>query len=201
MVAAHHDLNTSPLVPQAIGRGLEKNPLSTIIVRELQPVVADLVRKALSNPATWLGRLPATSIWHLGPSMPPLDADKLEKQFVDVAETRCQFDYTDFEDSLGTFDAGEVRPENLMVEKQNSPISRSEEPVKLGQLNGLLQAVLERKPQSTSDIAESDPVDNQQKEERVGASKPDYKIILERYRSPTPSIVLQVHFSWTSCGN
>jgi hypothetical protein len=180
MVATHQEVYKIP------------SALPTIIAGELESVVTDLVKKALSNPATWPGGLPTTPVCAFGRSTPPLDTDELEKQLVDVAETSCQSDCTDF-DALGTFDAGEVNPENLMAEKQHSPNSRSEEPVTLGQLKCLLQAVLEHKSQSTSDIAESDLVDNQPKEERVGASIADYKIILEKYSFPTPSLVFQVH--------
>jgi hypothetical protein len=193
MVTTHQDINASPAVPQVVDRGLERNPLPSLVARELERVVTALVKKALSNQATWPGGLPITPVCAFGPSTPPLDVDELEKQLVDAAETRRQSDCTDFEDSLGTFNAGEINPENLMAEKNHSPISRSEEPVTMGQLKYLLQAVLEHKPQWTSDIADSDPIDNQQKEENVGASKPDYKIVIEKYSFPTPSIVFQVH--------
>jgi hypothetical protein len=192
MVATHQDINASPPVPQAVDRGLERKPLPTLVAGELESVVTELVKQALSNPATWPGGQPTTPVCAFGPSTPPLDTHELEKQLIDIAETSCQSDCTDF-DSLGTFDAGEVNPENLMAEKQHSPDSRSEELVTMGQLKCLLQAVLEHKPQSTSEIAESDLVHNQQKEEKVGASIPDYKIILEKYSFPTPSIVFQVH--------
>jgi hypothetical protein len=175
-----------------IDRGLEKNHFSTIAFGELEPVVTELVKQALSNPATWPGGLPTTPVCAFGPSTPPLDTDELEKQLADVAETSCRSDSTKF-DSPSAFGAGEINTENFMAEKNHSPISRSEEPVTMGQLKCLLQAVLEHEPQSTSDIADSDLVDNQQKEERVGASVPDYQIILEKYSFPTPSIVFQVH--------
>jgi hypothetical protein len=191
MVTAHQDIDASPAA-QVVGRGLERNPLPSLVAGELEQVVTALVKKALSDQATWPGGLPITPVCAFGPSTPPLDVDELEKQLVDAAETRRQSDCTDFEDSLGTFDAGEINPGNLMAEKNHSPISRSEEPVTMGQLKYLLQAVLEHRSQSTSDIAESDPVDNQQKE-RVGASKPDYKIVIEKYSFPTPRIVFQVH--------
>ncbi|KAL5041615.1 hypothetical protein BDW71DRAFT_211951 [Aspergillus fruticulosus] len=95
MVATHQEVNASPSVSQAVGQSLERKPLPTIFAGELEPVVADLVKKALSNPATWLGGLPTTPLCSFGPSTPPLDADELEKQLVDAAETRSQFDSTE----------------------------------------------------------------------------------------------------------
>ncbi|KAL2812908.1 P-loop containing nucleoside triphosphate hydrolase protein [Aspergillus cavernicola] len=180
MVATYQDINASPPVPQAVDRGLERKPLPTLVAGELEPVVTELVKQALSNPATWPGGLPTTPVCAFRLSTPPLDTDELEKQLVDIAETSCQSDCTDF-DSPGIFEPGEINPQNFMAEQQHSPISRSEEPVTMGQLKCLLQAVLEHKPQSTSDIADSDLVDNQEKEERVGASIPDYRIILEKW--------------------
>jgi hypothetical protein len=76
MVANHQDLNASPSDPQAVERGVEKKPWPTIGVQELEPVVADLVKKALSNPATWPGGLPTTPVYAFGPSTPPLDTDE-----------------------------------------------------------------------------------------------------------------------------
>ncbi|CEL09515.1 hypothetical protein ASPCAL12650 [Aspergillus calidoustus] len=98
MIATHHEVNASPSVSQAVEQGLEKKPLPAIVAGELEPVVDNLVKKVLSDPAPWLGRLPATPVCPFGPSTPPLDADELEKQLVDVAETRCQSDCTDIDD-------------------------------------------------------------------------------------------------------
>lgn len=181
MVATHHDINASPSVPQAVDRGLEKKPLPTLVAGEVEPVVADLVKKALSNPATWPGGLPTTPVCAFGPSMLPLDVDELEKQLVDAAKTRCQSDCTDFEDSLGTFHAREIKLENPTAEKQHSSFSRSEVPVTMRQMKVLLQDVPDHKPQSTSAGAESALVENGQDQGRVRASKPDYKIILKTY--------------------
>jgi hypothetical protein len=96
MVATHQDVNASPLAPQAVEQGLEKKPLPAIVAGELEQVVAGLVRKALSNPATWPGGLPTTPACSFGPSTPPLDADELEKQLLGAAETRSQS--TDIDD-------------------------------------------------------------------------------------------------------
>lgn len=181
MVATHHDINASPSVPQAVDRGLEKKPLPTLVAGELELVVADLVKKALSNPATWPGGLPSTPAFAFGPSTPPLDVDELEKQLVDAAEIRRQSECTDFGGSLGTFDAREIKLENLTAEKQHSPFSRSEEPVTMRQTKVLPQDVPDHKPQSASAGADSSLVEDGQDEERVRASKPDYKIILKTY--------------------
>ena len=170
MVATHHDINASPSVPQAVDRGLEKKPLPTLVAGELEPVVADLVKKALSNPAIWPAGLPATPVCSFGPSTPPLDADELKKQLVDAADTRGRSDCTDFEDSLGISNAQEIKLENVTTAKQHSRFPQSEtffnmpytppsEPVTMRQLKDLLQAVLQNKPLSTSDDAESGPVD------------------------------------------
>jgi hypothetical protein len=102
MVATHHEVSASPSVSQAVKQGLEKKPLPAIVPGELEPVVADLVKKALSNPATWPGGLPTTPVCFFGPSTPPLDAGELEKQLVDAAETRGQSTDIDDGSSPGT---------------------------------------------------------------------------------------------------
>ncbi|RAK94951.1 P-loop containing nucleoside triphosphate hydrolase protein [Aspergillus ibericus CBS 121593] len=84
MIATHQDVDTSPSGPQAIDQRLEKQSLHTIIVGELEPVVAKLVKQALSNPAIWPGELPTTPVCSSGPSTPPLDADELQKQLVKI---------------------------------------------------------------------------------------------------------------------
>ncbi|KAL4759751.1 ATP-binding protein [Aspergillus foveolatus] len=96
MVTTHQDANASPSGAQAGEQGLEKKSLPTISAGELESVVASLVKKALSNPATWPGGLPTTPVCSFGPSTPPLDADELEKQLLGAAETRGQS--TDIDD-------------------------------------------------------------------------------------------------------
>lgn len=159
----------------------QSSGLASPVVGDLEPVVADLVKKALSNPATWPGGLPVTPVSSFGPSTRPLDADELEKQLV-KAIAGSQAACTDIEDAPGMFEACEIRLEKYSPYPNNS--CTSSEPVTMSQLKELSEAVLEHKPQSASDGAESGPVENDQDKERVRASRPDFKIILERYILP-----------------
>ncbi|KAL2783988.1 P-loop containing nucleoside triphosphate hydrolase protein [Aspergillus keveii] len=88
MVTTQQDVRASPSIPHAVDQSLDKGPLRTIVFGELEPVVADLVKKVLSHPTTWPGGLPTTPVCSFGPSTPPLDVDELRKQLVDTAETR-----------------------------------------------------------------------------------------------------------------
>ncbi|KAL2809928.1 hypothetical protein BDW59DRAFT_168195 [Aspergillus cavernicola] len=97
-MVGHGQVHPSPSNSQAVDHGFEKKPLPTIVVRELERVLDNLMKKALSNLATWPGGLPATPVCSFGPSTPPLDVDELEKQLVDAAETRSQSDCTDIDD-------------------------------------------------------------------------------------------------------
>ncbi|KAL4780120.1 hypothetical protein BJX76DRAFT_361128 [Aspergillus varians] len=98
-MVGHGQVHPSPSNSQAVDQGLEKKPLPTIVVGELERVVDNLVKKALSNLATWPGGLPATPAFPFGPSTPPLDGDELEKRLVQAADTASQCVCTDIEDT------------------------------------------------------------------------------------------------------
>lgn len=97
MVAAHKDITTSPSRAKVIDNGPGRKPLPSI--GELKPVIVDLIREVLSNPATWPGGLPSTPAFAFGPSTPPLDADALEERLVEAADPAGQCNCTDIEDA------------------------------------------------------------------------------------------------------
>ncbi|KAL3429143.1 hypothetical protein BDV09DRAFT_203282 [Aspergillus tetrazonus] len=72
MVAIHQDINDSPSAPQSAEQGFENNSLPT--------VVADL--QALSDPATEVGRLPASPVCSVGSSTAALNVSELDKRLV-----------------------------------------------------------------------------------------------------------------------
>lgn len=111
MVATHPDINAPPSVLQAVDQADGRKPSPNIVLSGLEQVVADLVKKALSNQATWLGGLPATPNFPFGPSTPPLDADELGNQLIKATDTGSEADCTDIEDgpSPGITEAREAK--------------------------------------------------------------------------------------------
>ncbi|THC87944.1 hypothetical protein EYZ11_012610 [Aspergillus tanneri] len=180
MIATRKEVNASTSIPQVVDHARGSKPFPNTVIANLEPIVTDLVKRALSNPATWPGGQPATPVCSLAPCTPPLDTDELEKQLIYAAGTRGQ---SDPEDS-GIFET------SVVAEKRNGPNLQSEadmpyipppEFVTMTQLKELFEAVLEHKPQSTSDGVEIGPVANDQNRERVRVSRPDFKVILETW--------------------
>ncbi|KAF7133737.1 hypothetical protein CNMCM5793_005091 [Aspergillus hiratsukae] len=74
-------------------------------------------------------------------------------------------------------------PTRVSKTPPNSPCIIPSEPVPMGQLNEFTDPVI-----PSLDGAESDPVQNDQGNERVQASKPDFQVIWETYSSPSVQV-------------
>ncbi|KAL4811700.1 P-loop containing nucleoside triphosphate hydrolase protein [Aspergillus spinulosporus] len=141
MVAIHQDVNASPSAPQSAEQGFENNPLST--------VMADL--QALSDPATEVGRLPASPVCSAGSSTAALNVSELDKRLTTEAKFEEVLEIWD-NDTCGykvvkmELEADDFRGFVFVVRKRIDPIFKTSTTyidVKSKTLQDILQVLLE----------------------------------------------------------
>jgi hypothetical protein len=181
MAASQQGIEVSLSTPQGIEQGHGQKQLPEVVVNTLEPIVTDLVMKILSNPAIWPSAPSPTPVGSFGPSIPPLNADKLGEQLAKATEK---------EDALGLFETLEIRFEpgtgrtqdNLQLNSSSIPA----EPVSMNQSKEPPEAVLEHELQSSvwsSNGMSSVPAENDHDERQVQASRPEFKTVREMYDS------------------
>ncbi|GFG17794.1 hypothetical protein IFM61392_10224 [Aspergillus lentulus] len=130
-----------------------------------------------------------------GTSTPQFNANELESLLANAAKTRNRADSSDTADGLDLCEAREIKSENFRGDRQGIPDAVDShvpsEPVTMRQLKDLFQAVLDCKPQTTSDGTGNGPAGPEMKAEnspdsddkRTLASRVEYKTVNEAWDS------------------
>ncbi|KAL2006946.1 hypothetical protein VTN00DRAFT_9614 [Thermoascus crustaceus] len=141
--------------------------------------------------------LPATPAFPFRSSTPSLDADQLDKLLLEASNTVLNQSGSTHDEDAPSVDIYEsaALPENKYCQTSldsqvqtppNSPHIATLEPITMGQLKGLFEAVLGQKSRSTlegpagpADSEQSGEKDNKKDNKRVRTSKMDYKTFNE----------------------